>query len=206
MFWDIAARYYDFVENACNGIVYKELGNRVSEFIHISDTVLECACGTGCITRSIASRCNSLIATDYSEGMLIQAEKSCREFENITFAKANILSLSYPDATFDKVVAGNVIHLLDDPNAAMNELMRVCKPNGSVIIPTYVNINKAGNVGFMVKALEMIGVKFKRQFSPESYEQFFRNMGYNDVKYSLVKGKMPCYIAIIQKSSPQETC
>jgi len=199
MFWDIAAKYYDFFENIYNGKVYKELGKRVSGFIEPSDNVLECACGTGCITKGIAAKCDSLIATDFSDGMLIQAKKSCKEFKNITFSKANILSLSYPDATFDKVVAGNVIHLLDNPKKAMDELMRVCKPNGSVIIPTYVNICEPGKPSFIVKVLEMLGVKFKRQFSPESYKEFFMNMGYKDVQYSLVKGKMPCCIAVLNK-------
>lgn len=199
MFWDKAARFYDFFENLYNGKVYKELGNRVSVYIEMSDSVLECACGTGCITKSIASRCASLVATDFSDGMLEQAKKACKEHQNITFAKANILSLSYADGEFDKVVAGNVIHLLDDPKSALDELMRVCKPNGSVIIPTYVNICKSGKPSIIVKVLERLGVKFRRQFSPDSYKEFFSNMGYRDVSYSLVAGKMPCCIAVLPK-------
>jgi len=199
MFWDIAARYYDFFEKIYNGKVYKELGDRVAEFVNDSDKVLECACGTGCITKSVALKCNSIVATDYSDGMLIQAEKNCKECNNITFAKANILSLNYADCTFDKVVAGNVIHLLDNPKGAIDELMRVCKPGGMLIIPTYVNICKDGKANWIVKFLEMLGVKFKRQFSPDSYKEFFQKMGYEDVEYSMVNGKMPCCIARIKK-------
>lgn len=199
MFWDIAANYYDFFEKLYNGKVYKKLGDRVAEYVSESDCVLECACGTGCITKSVASKCSSLIATDYSDGMLIQAQKNCKDCKNITFAKANILSLSYADCTFDKVIAGNVIHLLDNPKDAMDELMRVCKPNGMLIIPTYVNICKDGKPSFIVKLLEMLGLKFKRQFSPETYKEFFQKMGYTEVSFSLVEGKMPCCIATIKK-------
>lgn len=200
MFWDIAAKYYDFFEKIYNGKVYKELGDRVAEYISENDNVLECACGTGCITKSVANKCSSLIATDYSEGMLLQAQKNCKKLCNITFEKSNILSLSYAESTFDKVIAGNVIHLLDEPKTAMDELMRVCKPGGMVIIPTYVNICKDGNPSFIVKFLEMLGVKFKRQFSPDSYKEFFQKMGYTKVTFSLVEGKMPCCIAIIKKN------
>ena len=200
MFWDIAAKYYDFFEKLYNGKVYKELGDRVAEYVSESDRVLECACGTGCITKSVANKCSTIIATDYSEGMLVQAQKNCKKLGNITFEKSNIFSLSYADNTFDKVIAGNVIHLLDEPKTAMDELMRVCKPGGMLIIPTYVNICKDGNPSFIVKFLEMLGVKFKRQFSPESYKEFFQKMGYSDVSFNLVEGKMPCCIARITKN------
>jgi len=199
MFWDIAAKYYDFFEKIYNGKVYKKLGDRVAEYVSETDNVLECACGTGCITKSVASKCATVVATDYSDGMLIQAQKNCKECRNITFAKANIMSLEYADASFEKVIAGNVIHLLDEPRTAMNELMRVCKPGGMLIIPTYVNICKGGKPSLAARLLEMLGVQFKRQFSPESYKEFFEKMGYNEVSFSLVEGKMPCCIAIIKK-------
>jgi len=199
MFWDIAAKYYDFFEKIYNGKVYRGLGDRVAEFANESDAILECACGTGCITKSLSNKCASVTATDYSDGMLNQAQKNCKECKNITFAKANILALDYEDCSFDKVVAGNVIHLLDDPKTAMDELMRVCKSGGTLIIPTYVNICKEGKPSVIVKLLEMMGVKFKRQFSPTTYKEFFEKMGYSNVTYSLVEGKMPCCIATIKK-------
>ncbi len=48
-----------------------------------------------------------------------------------------------PDESFDVVIAANVIHLLDDPYKALSELDRVCRPGGKLIIPTYVNKDKA---------------------------------------------------------------
>lgn len=200
MFWDIAAKYYDFFEKIYNGRVYEKLGDRVADFVDETDTVLECACGTGCITKSVANACTSLIATDFSDGMLVQAQKNCKECSNITFAKANILALEYADASFDKVVAGNVIHLLDEPQKAMEELMRVCKPGGMLIIPTYVNICKDGKTSLVARFLELLGVKFKHQFSPTTYKEFFLKMGFTDVSYSMVNGKMPCCIAVIKKN------
>ena len=43
------------------------------------------------------------------------------------------------DGLFDKVIAANVIHLLDEPLKALAALDRVCKPGGQIIIPTYIN-------------------------------------------------------------------
>ena len=36
------------------------------------------------------------------------------------------------------MVAANVIHLIEHPEIALNELLRVCKKGGEVIIPTYL--------------------------------------------------------------------
>lgn len=199
MFWNNIASLYDFFEIVYNGKVYNELGKKVSEHISDSDQVLECACGTGAITQEVAPHCQQIIATDFSDGMLRQAQKKCASFHNATFCKADIMHLEYSEATFDKVIAGNVIHLLDSPQAAINELIRVCKPGGKVIIPTYVNISKNGRPSLAARFLEMLGLDFKRQFDYDSYRQFFMNKGYTSIQFQIIEGRMPCAIAIIEK-------
>ena len=52
------------------------LGKKVAEEIEQGDMVLECACGTGAISRYIALKCRKLIATDFSVGMLRQTRKT----------------------------------------------------------------------------------------------------------------------------------
>ena len=59
--------------------------------------------------------------------MLKQASKNCRHFKNVTFQKSDITKLEVTDASFDKVVAGNVIHLLPEPETALSELKRITK-------------------------------------------------------------------------------
>ena len=199
MFWDKAASLYDLFEMVYNGKVYKGLAMKVAESIESSDDVLECACGTGMISRHIAPKCHSLIATDVSEGMMKQAKKHCSKFQNVTIRKADIMALEWGEETFDKVVAGNVIHLLDDPHGALAELLRVCKKGGLVIIPTYINIVDTGKVSLAAQALEILGVNFKREFNIDTYKQFFADAGFNDVEYHVVEGRMSCAIAIIKK-------
>lgn len=96
------------------------------------------------------------------------------------------------------MVAGNVIHLLDEPYKAVDELLRVCKKGGKVIIPTYINLQKKGN-SLPVKLIDKAGANFKRQFDEDSYKQFFTEGGYKNVVYDLVDGRMPCAIAVITK-------
>lgn len=198
MFWDKISPLYDLFEKVYNGKVYSGTGAKVAEFIEPTDMVLECACGTGAISIYIAQRCRRLIATDFAAGMLRQAEKKCRKFENVVFRKADITHLKYKDNRFDKVVAGNVIHLLPNPEQALHELERVVKPGGRIIIPTYINMSK-GTGTAAVKFITLLGADFKRQFDQESYKQFFADMGYKNVEYHVVDGRMPCAIAVITK-------
>ncbi len=199
MFWDKVSGLYDFFETIYNGKVYRGLGERVAEEIRENDIVLECACGTGAISRYIAPKCKQLVATDYSRGMLKQTWKNCRNCSNITIKRADMTQLNCRDNRFDTVVAGNVIHLLEEPYAAIKELERVCKTDGKIIIPTYINASDGVNKK-AVQLLALAGANFKRQFDIHSYQKFFENAGYSNVEYDVVTGRMPCAIAIITKS------
>ena len=198
MFWNKISPVYDLFENVYNGKVYKGTGEKVAEYIDKTDDVLECACGTGAITKSIAPNCKSLIASDFAEEMLKRAKRKCRKYGNVSFQFADITDLKFNNGSFDKAVAGNVVHLLPEPRKALKELERVVKPGGLIIIPTYLNKEQQSS-SMAVKFLELIGADFKRQFVIESYKKFFEDMGYNDVEYYIVEGRMPCAVAVIRK-------
>lgn len=136
MYWDRVAKFYDFFEGLINKKVYEDTGKRVSEEIDEDDIVLEVACGTGVISKYIAPKCRHLTVTDFSQKMLDQANKKLSHFNIVTVEYADITKLTYKDNSFNKVIAGNVIHLLDNPQKVLNELFRVCKSEGKVIIPT----------------------------------------------------------------------
>jgi ubiquinone/menaquinone biosynthesis C-methylase UbiE len=95
-------------------------------------------------------------------------------------------------------VAANVIHLLDNPAAAMSELMRVCKKGGVVIIPTYIN-ESTKSASAAAKFFNILGANFKHEFSAATYQEFFKEMGYDVNEYYTAQGRMPCCAAVIKK-------
>ena len=196
MFWDKVSGVYDLFENIYNKSVYQATGESVAKYIKNTDRVLECACGTGAISICIAPVCKKLFVSDYSVGMLKQAKKKLKNYDNIDYRRVDITDIKAKDNSFDVVVAGNVIHLLPDPQRAMNELTRVCKDGGRLVIPTYINGDEGTNK-LAVKFLEKLGANFKCQFDAESYEKFFEDMGYENVTYEVVRGRMSCDIAVI---------
>ena len=199
MFWDSVAGVYGLFVNVVNRRTHTALRKIVASLIQPGDCALECACGTGLLTEVIAQRCARLTATDFAPKMLARAKKNCAAFGNITFEQADITALGYPNGSFDAVVAGNVIHLLDNPMKALGELDRVCKPGGRLIIPTYMNRDGKGNTSGFATAVGKAGADFKRQFTVESYRQFFLDAGYGDVSIELAEGRIPCAVAVMRK-------
>lgn len=198
MFWNTISGIYDFVENTFNGKVNSDIAQYVANQVDGNDNVLECACGTGMFSVKIARRCKNLTATDFADKMLRQARKKCNDLSNVVVEKADITNLRYDDESFDKVVAANVIHLLDDPAAAMQELLRVCKKGGVVIIPTYIN-ESTKSASAAAKFFNVLGANFKREFNFATYQEFFKAMGYDVSEYYTAEGRMPCCAAVIRK-------
>ena len=199
MFWDNVAWVYDIFANVINRKANRQLCATVEQFISPTDEVLECACGTGLLSEGIARRCKSLIATDFSAKMLRQAERKCRKYRNITWEQADILQLRFPDECFDVVVAANVIHLLEDPYKALQELDRVCKKGGRMIIPTYMNGTDRGTTNGVSSAIGKVGADFKREFTLKSYQQFLTAAGYPHAEYTLCQGRIPFAVALLEK-------
>ena len=204
MFWDNVAGVYDVFVNVVNAKTHQRLKEIVAGQISFGDTVLECACGTGMLSAVIASKCKELTATDFSPKMLAKAKKNCAAFGNITFAAADITALPFADSSFDKVVAGNVIHLLDNPLTALGELNRVCKNGGILIVPTYMNKNAKGNTSGFASAVGKAGADFKREFTVETYRRFFLEAGYGDVSVAYADGRVPCAVAVMKKKAHPE--
>ena len=200
MFWDNVAWVYDIFANGVNRKANRALCAAVEALIDPAGEALECACGTGLLTGVIAGKCRSLTATDFSVNMLKRAEKKYGKYGSVKFEQADILHLPYPDERFDAVVAANVIHLLDEPYRALRELDRVCRRGDRIIIPTYMNRTDSGAENGVSRVIGKAGADFKREFTLESYKEFFAAAGYADAKYTLCEGRIPCAVAVLTKS------
>lgn len=197
MFWDKVAGVYDIFVRIINKKTHKMLIKKTVSLFTDQDEVLECACGTGMLSAPVAGVCRHLTATDFSENMLKRAKKNCRESDNISFTHADIMNLPFEDNSFDKVVAANVIHLLDEPMKALCELRRVCRNGGQLIIPTYINRTKGGKTSGFAKTVGKAGADFKRQFTFDNYKEFFADAGFQKADYTFIDGKIPCALAVI---------
>ena len=87
-----------------------------------------------------------------------------------------------------------MIHLLDDPKKAIDELIRVVKPGGTIVIPTYIHFQRSVAANVFDKA----GAGFKRHFDEDNYKEFFRELGVGNVRYKVCEGRMSCDVAVFE--------
>lgn len=142
-FWDKIAGVYDLAESI-NGDVYHEMCAQTERLVPAGAKVLDCAAGTGELSLAAAKNAESVVCTDLSEKMLKNARRKAGFFgaDNISFETRNIFDLKDPDNTYDIVIAGNVLHLLKNPQGAVMELYRVLKPGGKLLLPTFTAKNR----------------------------------------------------------------
>jgi phosphatidylethanolamine/phosphatidyl-N-methylethanolamine N-methyltransferase len=97
--------------------------------------VLEVGVGTGLSLPHYPEDCH-ITGIDISEAMLHQARERAELLNriDIDLRLMDARELSYPDATFDHVLAPYVISVVPQPGKVMAEIRRVCKPGGTVMV------------------------------------------------------------------------
>jgi SAM-dependent methyltransferase len=96
--------------------------------------VLDAATGTGNTALAAARAGADVDAFDLTDSLLEQA-RARAEADGLTirFATGDLLDIPYPDATFDLVLSTFGAFTADDPPRAAAELVRVCRPGGTVV-------------------------------------------------------------------------
>ena len=102
----------------------------------VGGRILEVGVGTGISLPGYSSR-NRIIGIDLSEAMLRKAQQRVAELSLTNVEKLEVMDaehLSFPDASFDVVVANHVISTVPNPEAALDECARMLRPGGEMIL------------------------------------------------------------------------
>ena len=93
--------------------------------------VLELGCGTGKNTVWLAERARTLLALDFSPGMLARARERVRDRPNVRFTEHDITTRwPLPDESIDVVVGNLVLEHIDDLAPVYSEAARVLRVSG----------------------------------------------------------------------------
>jgi len=100
------------------------------------DTVLDVACGPGLLACAFARVAQHATGVDMTPAMLEQARKTQQEqgLKNVSWQAGDVYSLPFPSAQFSIVSSRFAFHHLQDPMAALEEMKRVCKPGGRIVV------------------------------------------------------------------------
>src|SRR5258707_10024882 len=102
----------------------------------VGGRILEVGVGTG-ISLPGYSPQNRIIGIDLSEAMLRKAQQRVADLSLTNIEKLEVMDaehLSFPDASFDVVVANHVISTVPHPEAALDECARMLRPGGEMIL------------------------------------------------------------------------
>lgn len=103
-------------------------------------TVLDAGCGSGRHLRALAKMPGlKIFGIDRSQSDIVDARKALKEMPDALSGEysvtcADITALPFENEYFDCVICSEVLEHIPEHEAALNELVRVLKPNGDIVI------------------------------------------------------------------------
>ncbi|MCL1914766.1 MAG: class I SAM-dependent methyltransferase [Eubacteriaceae bacterium] len=202
-FWDFSAPFYDCAEHT--NTAYDKMLQLMCDLIPEGAAVFEAAAGTGSISLAVAKKAKVVLCTDLSEKMLAVARRKAmrQSVGNISFDKRSIFDTGAQDGSFDVVIASQVLHLIDDPKKAAEELKRI---SGGMVIVSVALLK--GLKGFFARPAvgiwKIFGFAPKREFDADSFHWFLYGIGLAPCEYKVVDGNMPMGVAVWRKANVQQ--
>lgn len=139
----------------------------------VGGRILEVGVGTGISLPQYSRGCR-LSGIDISDSMLDKARERVRKLglDNVEeIAVMDAENLRYEDNSFDVIVAQYVVTAVPNPEAALDEFVRVIKPGGEIIITTRIGAEtgvRGGIEKFLMPVTSKLG--WRTEFPWSRYE------------------------------------
>ncbi len=101
-----------------------------------SSTVLDVACGPGLVACEFAMKAKHVTGIDITPAMIEKAKQLQEEkgLSNMTWDIGDVLPMPYDDNCFSIVLTRYSFHHFMDPEDVLSEMIRVCIPDGKVLV------------------------------------------------------------------------
>ena len=126
-----AQRYLDAIDTT--------LVDHIARLGVVSGRLLDVGCGPGNIALKIARRWPGVqvVGVDFSQNMILAARAAAASQQltaRAEFLAGDAKKLPFPDGALDFVLSNSVLHHLHDPLGMLDEMARVVKPGGLVLL------------------------------------------------------------------------
>jgi len=122
------------------GVTLQITGEALCEAANLraGSDVLDVACGNGNASLAAARRLCQVTGVDYVPALLARAsERAAAERLDARFVEGDAEHLPFGDATFDGVLSTFGVMFAPDQPQAASELVRVCKPGGTIALASW---------------------------------------------------------------------
>jgi ubiquinone/menaquinone biosynthesis C-methylase UbiE len=200
-FWNFFSTKYDRFINITLNDTYRQLYQLLKTDVTGTGKILEVATGTGLLAFEICNNVKSINAIDIAPEMIKIAREKQKQKNvlNIIFEVGDSCNLAFENASFDVVIASNVLHLLFEPEKSLAEIRRVLKPDGIAILPTFChadNLQSRIISGFM----SLFSFRARNKWSTKSFILFLENNRFAIIKSQIIPGKIPLMYCVAKKN------
>ena len=196
-FWDRNAGRYDrFMRK--DREVYEKMYELIRPVVK-DKTVLELATGTGLIARHIIKAAAHIEATDASVEMIAEAKRD-NQSAKLHFSVQDMFRLPYADKSFDVVIVSNALHIVPQPEKALQEIKRVLKDGGVLIAPTFTHAGNSFSGRVRAFFMKLAGFPLHSKWTSEEYLRFLRQNGWAVRKSVVLKASFPLTYAECEKT------
>jgi ubiquinone/menaquinone biosynthesis C-methylase UbiE len=101
----------------------------------VGEKILDAGCGTGVFTMDYLAAGAEVVGLDISQPMLDAAVGKASDYPFLA-VRGDMLCLPFEDDSFDKAVSVTALEFIEDARRAVDELFRVTKPGGVVVVAT----------------------------------------------------------------------
>lgn len=196
-FWDRNAGLYNCFMRK-DRAAYEKMYELIRPIVK-AKTVLELATGTGLIAKNIVNATNHIEATDASSEMIAEAKRDNRSAK-LHFSVQDMFCLPYAEKSFDVVIVSNALHIVPQPEKALQEIKRVLKNDGVLIAPTFTHSENSFSGKVRAFFMKLAGFPLYSKWTSEEYLAFLRQNGWTVRKSVVVKASFPLTYAECVKS------
>ncbi|OGP73205.1 MAG: hypothetical protein A2V86_13280 [Deltaproteobacteria bacterium RBG_16_49_23] len=142
-------------------------------------SLLDLGCGPGIVTAAIAPEVREVVAFDLTPEMIDKARARCEEagLKNVRFELGSAEHLPFQNESFDCVVTRLTIHHFLDANRVMDEIVRVTRKGGKVIVADVISSENEEEAA-LHNALETLrDPTHVRMVSPSDLLKLFKSAG-----------------------------
>ena len=171
-YFENVAETWDIMRESLFPDVLREKIYALAE-IKEDSVIADIGAGSGFITEGLLDKQVKILAVDQSEKMLEIMRKKFSGYENIEYRPGESEKLPVGDNETDYVFANMFLHHVENPQKSINELYRILKPGGKLIISDA----DSHNYDFLITEQQDRWKGFNRN----DIRTWYKNAGFRDI-------------------------